>query len=70
MSTLEEIEKAVDALPAEQQQALLRRLSGNLEESRPRNGMLLPPPKVPIEEIERLEALIEAEFSHIPPHGC
>ena len=57
MTTLAEIEKAVDAL--------LCRLSTNLAVRQPRHPLDIPPPDVPIEEIERIEALIEAEFSQV-----
>jgi len=70
MTTLAEIEKAADGLPAEQQQALLRHLSRNLA-SRPGSalGRMPAPPDVPIEELRRIHALIEAEFSKVDPDG-
>lgn len=66
MTTLAEIEKAADGLPAEQQQELLRHLSQKLAIRR--KGSVsgdewpVPPPDVPIEELRRIHALIEAEF--------
>ena len=70
MTTLAEIEKAADALPVEEQQALLRRLSRNLA-AKPGSalGRMPAPPDVPIEELRRIHALIEAEFSQIDPKG-
>ena len=68
MTTLAEIEKAVAALPAGQQEALLRRLS-QTEARGPRNGLSVIPPKVPTDEIERIEARIAAEFSQVDPAG-
>jgi len=66
MSTLSEIEKAAAALPAEEQEALLRHLSGSLAR---RDGDAsrwpVPPPAVPQEELQRIHALIEAEFSRV-----
>jgi hypothetical protein len=73
VTTLAEIEKAVDALPPGQQQALLRRLSENL--ARRKDGPVVhetwpvPPPDVPMEELKRIHALIETEFSKVDPNG-
>jgi len=70
MSTLAEIEKAVDELSVEQQEALLRRLSQNLAgRGVAANGWTVPPPNVPIEELRRIDALIDAEFSQVDPKG-
>ena len=73
MTTLAEIEKAAGALPTEQQQALIRHLSRNLARSRndcgSSEGWPVPPPDVPIEELRRIHALIEAEFSKVDPDG-
>jgi len=70
MTTPAEIEKAADALPAEQQQALLRHLSRSLA-SRPGSslGRMPAPPDVPIEELRRIHALIDAEFSQVDQNG-
>jgi len=66
MNTLEEIEKSADALSAEQQEALLRHLSQALAR-RPGLGSGWPvaPPEVPMEELRRIDAVIEAEFSQV-----
>ena len=73
MTTLAEIKKAADTLPAEEQQALLRHLSRNLARRRTDPGSSeswpVPPPDVPIEELRRIHALIEAEFSQVDPTG-
>jgi hypothetical protein len=70
MNSLAEIEKAADALPAAEQMALVRRLNENLaREAGNRTGWLVPPPNVPLQEIERIEALIEAEFSQVDSNG-
>jgi hypothetical protein len=71
MSTLAEIERAADALPAEEQEILLRRLSQKLAR---RAEVILnlnpvPPPEVPKEELQRIHALIEAEFSRVDAEG-
>ena len=62
MSTLAEIEQAVNTLPPGDQQALLHHLSAKLHAS-PRAGWPVPPPKVPREEIRRIQAEIDAKFS-------
>jgi hypothetical protein len=73
MTTLAVIERAADALPAEQQKALLRHLSRNLASERTDSGISegwpVRPPDVPIEELRRIHALIEAEFSKVDPGG-
>ena len=61
MSTLAEIEEAIESLPTPQQEELLRHLSSKLR-PRPAGGWPVPPPDVPIEELKRIHALIEAEF--------
>lgn len=68
MSTLTEIESAVDTLPRPDQEVLLRHLTAKLRQT-PRNGRLVPPPNVPIEELRRIHAEIEAEFSRVDPEG-
>jgi hypothetical protein len=71
MTTLAEIEKAVDALPTEHQEALLRHLSRNLtHRAGAASGWPVPPPDVPVEELRRIDAVIEAEFSRVQPAGC
>ena len=73
MITLAEIEAAADALPTEEQKALLRHLSRRLSRHRVDPGSCegwpVPPPDVPIEELRRIHALIEAEFSQVDPDG-
>ncbi|MCX6982977.1 MAG: hypothetical protein WCK55_01980 [Verrucomicrobiota bacterium] len=68
MSTLTEIESAVDTLPRPDQEVLLRHLTAKLRQT-PRNGRSVPPPNVPIEELRRIHAEIEAEFSRVDPEG-
>lgn len=64
MSTLTEIEKAAATLPAEEQQTLLRHLSQTLARRAGSTAPCpVPPPHVPKEELQRIHALIEAEFS-------
>jgi hypothetical protein len=66
MTTLAEIEKAADALSAEQQEALLRHLGRNLaRQARAAGDWPVPPPSVPLEELQRIHALIDGEFSQI-----
>jgi hypothetical protein len=68
MSTLSEIESAADALPVQEQEILLRHLSQKLAR---RAGVInpVPPPDVPQEELQRIHALIEAEFSRVDAEG-
>jgi fructose-1-phosphate kinase PfkB-like protein len=69
MSTLAEIERAADALPVQEQEILLRHLSQKLAQ---RDKVILnpvPPPDVPKEELQRIHALIEAEFSRVNAEG-
>ena len=70
MSTLAEIEQAADRLPAAEQEILLRHLSRKLAR-RPEaaSGGLVPPPAVPKEELRRIHALVEAEFSRVDAGG-
>jgi hypothetical protein len=65
MSTLTEIESAVETLPRREQETLLSRLSAKLRKP----GIALahwpvPPPDVSPDEIRRVQALIDGEFSH------
>ena len=68
MSTLTEIESAVDTLPRPDQEVLLRHLTAKLRQT-PRTGWPVPPPDVPIEELRRIHAEIDAEFSRVDPKG-
>ena len=68
MSTLAEIEEAIEQLPSREQEVLLRHLSGRLRVS-PSSGASVPPPEVPREELKRVHALIEAEFSRVDSEG-
>jgi len=68
MSTLLEIESAVATLPREQQEVLLRHLSEKLQPAAGR-AWPVPPPDVPREELKRIHALIEAEFSGVDAEG-
>ena len=66
MSTLTEIETAAATLPAEEQATLLRHLSRTLaRRAEAASPWPVPPPAVPKEELQRIHALIEAEFSHV-----
>ena len=66
MSTLTEIETAAATLPAEEQATLLRHLSRTLaRRAEAATPWPVPPPAVPKEELQRIHALIEAEFSHV-----
>ena len=66
VTTRAEIEKAADALPREEQEALLRHLKKNLSfKVGSKLGQFPKPPDVPIEELRRIHDLIEAEFSRI-----
>ncbi len=78
MTTLAEIQKAVAALPFKQQQELLRHIDLNLARHRAElrrselcrsGGWPIPPPDVPIEELRRIHAIIEAEFPQAGPDG-
>ncbi len=70
MNTLAEIEKAADALPAAEQEALMHHQNQNLaRKAGNRAGCLVPPPNVALQEIEKIEALIEAEFSRVDSNG-
>ena len=58
MSTLSEIEKAIELLPAAQ----VDELASWLDRRRRRPAWPVPPPNVPLEELERIDAEIEAAF--------
>jgi hypothetical protein len=66
MGTLAEIENAVNELPRPEQEILLRRLSDKLGTA-VRGTWPVPPPNVPREEVRRIQAEIDAAFSH--PEG-
>ena len=68
VSTISEIEAAVEALPRPEQEALLQRLSVRLRSASASHGPI-PPPAVPKEELRRVHALIEAEFSQVDAEG-
>ncbi|MEO6784795.1 MAG: hypothetical protein ABI318_01575 [Chthoniobacteraceae bacterium] len=67
MSTLAEIKEAVEALPLPEQEVLLRHLSARIRPA-PLRGVPVPP-EVPREELKRIHALIEAEFSRVDAEG-
>ena len=69
MSTLAEIEQAADTLPAKEQEILLRHLSQKLARRAEAAPNPVPPPAVPKEELRRIHALIEAEFSRADAEG-
>jgi hypothetical protein len=69
MSSLAEIEQAADALSAQDQEILLRHLSQKLRSRANARPGSVAPPSVPMEELQRIHALIEAEFSHIDTEG-
>jgi hypothetical protein len=68
MSTLAEIEEAVAALPEYEKEALLRHLTAQLRPPT-RSGWPVPPPDVPEDELRRVHALIESEFSKVDEGG-
>ena len=69
MSTLAEIERAADGLPVREQEILLRHLSQKLAQHAKVISNPVPPPDVPKEELQRIHALIEAEFSRVDAEG-
>jgi hypothetical protein len=64
VSTIVEIEKAIRQLPAEQWRELRRWMDEHPPQSHIQNWPV-PPPDVPKEELRRIHALIEAEFSQV-----
>jgi hypothetical protein len=68
VSTISEIEAAVEALPRPEQEALLLRLSVRLRPAPASRGPI-PPPAVPKGELRRIHSLIEAEFSQVDAEG-
>ena len=59
MSTLVEIEKAIESLPVREVEALAAWLE---RRRKPEHAWPVPPPDVPRAELERIEAAIEAEY--------
>jgi hypothetical protein len=59
MSTLAEIEKAIESLPAREMEALATWLDGR---RKPKCVWPVPPPDVPRTELERIETDIDAAF--------
>jgi hypothetical protein len=59
MSTLAEIEKAIESLPEREVDALAAWLESR---RKPACSWPVPPPDVPREELERIETAIEAEY--------
>lgn len=64
MSTLAEIEQALETLPRPEQEVLLRHLSERLR-AVPVRQWPVPPPNVPHDEIRRIQAEIDAKFSQV-----
>lgn len=64
MSTLTEIEEAVETLPRPEQEVLLAHLSAKLRTA-PGAGWPVPPPDVSREEIRRIQSEIDATFSTV-----
>ena len=62
MSTLVEIEKAIDSLSERDVEELVTRLQ---QRRAGRNRWPVPPPDVPKEEIRRIQAEIDAVFSSV-----
>jgi hypothetical protein len=59
-----------DALSKEEQQALLQRLNPKLSfKVGSKLGQFPRPPDVPIEELRRIESIIESEFSKVDSSG-
>lgn len=65
MSTLQEIETDMETLPRREQEVLLHHLSTKLRKPGVASAHWpVPPPDVSPEEIRRVQALIDEEFSH------
>ena len=69
MNSLTEIEEAADRLSLVDQGMLLRHLSGKLARRAKGAPFLVAPPSVPQEELRRIHALIEKEFSCVDAEG-
>lgn len=67
MSTIAEIESAIEQLPPDGWQAIRRWIIER--EPKPVSRSMPPPPDVPMEELQRIHALIEAEFSKVEDGG-
>ena len=68
MNTLAEIEAVVETLPRPQQEMLLRHLLARLRKTSTAGALAswpVPPPNVPGEELRRIGAIIEEEFSRV-----
>ena len=68
MSTLAEIEAEIEILPRPQQELLLEHLATQLRPLRTGGAPTrwpVPPPEVPVEELRRIGAVIEDEFSRV-----
>lgn len=68
LMSLDEIEAAVATSPEREKEELLRQLSVQLSRSS-HSGWPVPPPDVPKEELRRVHALIETEFSRMDEGG-
>ena len=68
VNTLQEIEKAAEALSPQEQEVLLNHLSVKLRQSPPLRWPVAPP-AVPREEIRRVQAEIDAAFSRVEDAG-
>ena len=64
MSTVAEIEQALETLPRPDQEVVLRHLSERLR-AVPARQWPVPPPNVPRDELRRIQAEIDAEFSQV-----
>ena len=68
MSTLAEIEAVIEILPRPQQEMLLQHLATKLHTPQAGAAAMrwpVPPPAVPVEELRRIGAVIEEEFSRV-----
>ncbi len=68
MSTLAEIEAEIEILPRPQQELLLEHLATKSHPLRAGGAATrwpVPPPEVPVEELRRIGAVIEDEFSRV-----
>lgn len=68
MSELAEVEAIVAKMPRATREQLLERLSASLRrisDQRPLADWPVPPPNVPLEELNRIDRGIEQEFSRL-----